>query len=528
MKKNNIIPIHQIGFPINFENIIPYDDSVRMLYDVMEGLDYTELNKTYSTIGRNPALLPETMFAIIVYGYMEGIYSSRDLEKACKRDINFKWLLQGQKPPEHNSIARFKSERLACCIEKLFNQFIKKLRELNEIQFKNVFIDGTKIEASANRYTFVWKKATEKFEIKLQKKIKETLIKMNHDLNFCFIITANDKVLVKDIIVLLDTLYIIVKENNIEFVYGKGKRKSNLQKYIEQFNEFVDKQSKYDEYSRIFNGRNSFSKTDHDATFMHMKEDHMKNGQLKPAYNIQIGVEAEYIVGIDISSERSDQLTLIPFLDKLEKNINEKYDSVTADAGYESEENYTYLESKKQEAFIKPSIYEKSKTRKFKNDISKRENMAYNSEEDYYICANGKKLLFKGTTKKKTKSGYKAIVSIYESEKCDSCKYKSKCTKAKGNKQLYVAKNFIRLRKKSLENITSKNGILLRMNRSIQVEGAFGVIKQDYNFRRFFMRGNVKVRTEFLLMAFGYNVNKLHNKTLQGRNGEQLHKQQVS
>ena len=131
MKKNNIIPIHQIGFPISFENIIPDDDSVRMLYDVMEGLDYTELNNTYSTIGRNPAILPETMFAIIVYGYMEGIYSSRALAKACKRDINFKWLLQGQNPPTHNAIDRFRRERLAHCIENLFNQFIKKLRKLN-------------------------------------------------------------------------------------------------------------------------------------------------------------------------------------------------------------------------------------------------------------------------------------------------------------------------------------------------------------------------------------------------------------
>ena len=130
MNTNNIIPIHQIGFPISFENIIPDSDSVRVLYDVMEGLDYTELNRTYSTIGRNPALLPKTMFAIIVYGYMEGIYSSRALEKACKRDINFKWLLQGQQPPEHNSIDRFRRERLAGCIENLFNQLVKKLREL--------------------------------------------------------------------------------------------------------------------------------------------------------------------------------------------------------------------------------------------------------------------------------------------------------------------------------------------------------------------------------------------------------------
>ena len=382
MNTNNIIPMHQIGFPINIENIISDSDSVRVLYDVMEGLDYSELNRTYSTIGRNPALLPKTMFAIIVYGYMEGIYSSRALEKACKRDINFKWLLQGQLPPGHNSIDRFRRERLAGCIENLFNQLVKKLRELNEIQFKNIFIDGTKIEASANRYTFVWKKSIDKFEDRLQKKIKESLIKMNHDLNLCLIIT-NAKISVQDANYILDSIRIMIEANNIEFVYGKGKRKSKFQRYTEQLNEFIEKQNKYNEYNSIFNGRNSFSKTDHDATFMHMKEDHMKNGQLKPAYNIQIGVEGEYIVGVDISSERSDQLTFIPFLDRLEKNLNQKYESVTADAGYESEENYAYLESKKQEALIKPANYEKTKTKTFKSDISKKENMYYNTDEDY-------------------------------------------------------------------------------------------------------------------------------------------------
>ena len=486
MQNNNIIPIHQIGFPISFENIIPDDDSVRVLYKVMEGLDFTELKSTYSTIGRNSAVLPETMFTILVYGYMEGIYSSRALEKACKRDINFKWLLQGQQPPGHNSIARFRSKRLKGCIENLFNQFIKKLGELKEIEFDNIFIDGTKIEASANRYTFVWKKSIAKNEANLQNKIKEIFLKINQNLHFCFIID-NSIISVDDATSLKDILYSIVDNSKLEFVHGKGRRKSKLQKYIEELDKFIEKQSYYNNCNDIFNGRNSFSKTDHDATFMHMKEDHMKNGQLKPAYNIQIGVE-----------------------------------------GYESEENYMHLESNNQEAYIKPATYEKSKTKKFKSDISKRENMIFNVEDNYYICSAGKRLFYKGEQKKKSASGYESSKSIYECEDCSKCEYKSRCTRAKGNKQLHVARNFIRLREKSLENITSEKGIILRMKRSIQVEGAFGVIKQDYGFRRFLMRGMPKVRTEFLLMAFGYNVNKLHSKTLQKRNGKLLHKQQAS
>ena len=520
--KNNIIHIHQLGFPINLEIIIPKDDSVRTLYEVTEGLDYSKLYEAYSTEGRNPMILPETLFRIVAYGYMEGIYSSRKLEKACKRDINFRWLLQGQKEPSHNTIARFRSKRLEECVEDLFSQFIIELEKRNEIEFENLFVDGTKIEANANRYSFVWKKATDKFEEKLQNKMHEILLDINSELNLKLDI-SDEKISVEYALAVKDKLIEIKEKEGLDFVYGKGKRKSSLQKYTETISDFIEKQSKYDEYNKIFNGRNSFSKTDHDATFMHMKEDHMKNGQLKPAYNVQIGVEGEYIVGIDISSERSDQLTFIPFLDKLEKNLNKKYKSITADAGYESEENYTYLENNNQKAFIKPQTYEKSKTKKFKNDISKRENMQYNQEDDYYICAAGKKLLPKGSTTRKSKSNFKSIVNIYECESCLGCEYKNKCTKAKNNRQLHVPKEFLRLRSESLANITTKEGIRLRINRSIQVEGAFAVIKQDYGFRRFLMRGNKKVRIELLIMAFAYNVNKLHNKTLQGRNGELLH-----
>ena len=260
---------------------------------------------------------------------------------------------------------------------------------------------------------------------------------------------------------------------------------------------------------------------------MHMKDDHMQNGQLKPGYNIQIGVEGEYIVGIDISSERSDQLTFIPFLDKLEKDLPKKFENVIADAGYESEENYMYLSKHNQKSYIKPQNYEKSKNKKFKVDISKRENMIYDEENDYYICAYGNKLVPISSKIKTSKSGYKSNVTIYESENCNECPYKSKCTKAKGNKRLHVSKDFVKKRKTSLENISTEKGKLLRMNRSIQVEGAFGVLKQDYGFRRFLSRGKNNIKTEFALLSFAYNIQKLFNKMSQNRNGILLHEKKI-
>ena len=254
----------------------------------------------------------------------------------------------------------------------------------------------------------------------------------------------------------------------------------------------------------------------------------MRNSQLKPGYNMQIGVEGEYIVGLDISSERSDQLTFIPFLDKLRENISQKFENLIADAGYESEENYEYLEKNKQNTFIKPQTYENMKKRCFKNNISKRQNMNYDEMNDKYTCHNNKILSVIGKKTKRSKSGYEADVTIYECEDCYDCQYKSKCTKAKGNKKLYVSKKFVQKRLKSLKNITSPKGIMLRTNRSIQVEGAFGVLKEDHVVNRFLTRGKNNVKTEFTLLCFGYNINKFHHKIQEDRCGISLHEIKAS
>ncbi|MBU5428293.1 transposase [Tissierella pigra] len=171
--------VYQLVLPVNTEILIPQNDSVRLLSQILEEIDYRNLEKAYSHLGRNPVVSPKTLFKILVYAYMNNIYSTRKIEIACKRDINFMWLLEGQKAPDHNTIARFRSGKLTEVIEDLFYQFVKKLGELGEIEYKNIFIDGTKIEANANKYSFVWKKSTNKFETKLQEKIKILINKIN-------------------------------------------------------------------------------------------------------------------------------------------------------------------------------------------------------------------------------------------------------------------------------------------------------------------------------------------------------------
>lgn len=269
--------------------------------------------------------------------------------------------------------------------------------------------------------------------------------------------------------------------------------------------------------------RNSYSKTDPDATFMHMKDDHMRNGQLKPAYNVQIAVESEYVTGVGIFDDRNDIATLIPMLNNMKEKLGHKYLNVIADSGYESEENYLYLEANEQIHYIKPQTYEKWKKRNFKNDISKRENMRYDAESDFYICHNNRKLIPTSIIHRTSASGYKSEVTVYECENCDNCIHKIKCTKAKGNRKIQVSKVFVKNREISYKNITTEFGIKLRINRSIQVEGAFGILKSDYEFNRFLTRGKNSVKTEFILLCFGYNINKLHSKIQNERTQNHLH-----
>ena len=501
---------YQLVLPLEMEGLIPEDDSVRLLSHELEGLEYGRLYKAYSLKGRKPAVDPKTMFKVMVYAYSQNIYSTRKIEQACKRDINFMWLLSGQEAPDHSTIARFRSGTLTEACEDLFYQLIKKLRDNEEVSGETVFIDGTKIEASANKYTFVWKKSINKWEEKMLSKIRTAVGLLNRDYMKSFDVREESRT--EDLERICGYLEDNCRERGTLFVSGKGKRKSREQRYLELFRGFLERQRAYDSHNENFKGRNNYCKTDPDATFMHMKDDHMRNAQLKPGYNVQIGVDSEYIVAAEIYQDRNDVWTLVPFLKKMKEKLSYRYPSVTADSGYESEEGYEYLSSEGQKAYIKPQTYEQWKKKSFKRDISKRENMKYDEASDTYTCHGGRRLRPIYIKKQKSRSGYKSEVTVYECEDCAGCPYKDRCTKAFGNKKLYVSKNFLDKRMSSYENIVSETGIRYRMNRSIQVEGAFGVLKNDYGFQRFLLRGKTKVKLEILLLCMGYNINKLHSK----------------
>ena len=535
MNKNKILQkdytlsslYYQIKLPLDLEILIPADDPVRLLSAFVEGMELSDLYKTYGKIKKNQAS-PRQLFKIIIYASMNRIYSSRDIETACHRDINFMYLLEGKPVPDHATIARFISLHFSKCSKNTLAEVSDILLEIGEISGKSVFIDGTKLESVANKYTFVWKRSVTKNCQKLFEKISDLIREC--EVLYGIQIVYHDQISLHTLKRMRKKLYRIKKQEDISFVHGKGKRKTPLQRSIETLESYIQKLKEYIKKIHLCGTRNSYSKTDPDATFMRMKEDAMMNGQLKPAYNLQHGVDSEYITWIDISAKPTDTGTLIPFLKDMEKHLSFRYQEIVADAGYESEENYLFLEKNGQSSFIKPMNYEISKTQNYKKDIGKMENMEYDPEKDSYRCQNRKMLTVQYQRKQKTATGYLRTVTVYQCHECKGCPFKEKCIKGnncktpmeKREKRLYVSKVMKQKREENVKRIISEYGNQLRMNRSIQAEGSFANVKEDMNFRRYLYRGKENVTAQSVILAIGYNINKLHHKIQNGRTGQHL------
>lgn len=495
---------------MDMEITIPQDDPVRLASAQLEELDYRELYRAYSSQGRKSAAEPRIIFEVLVYGYMCGIYSTRKLEEACRKRVDFMWLLNGEPVPDYSTFARFRTGRTKEAVEDLFYQFVRRLEQMGETEHDEVFIDGTKLESRANRYTFVWRKTTGKYLAKVKDAVREEFESRG--------ISGN--VTLKKFRELVKSEKAACEKNGIHFVHGAGRRKPPRQRAYEKIFTLLEKWEGYEKKLFLMgNSRNSYAKTDPDATFMHMKEDHMRNGQLKPGYNVQIAVNSEYITGAAAFSNRTDSGTLRPFLRRLEQQHGERYRDIVADAGYESLDNYLYLEGNGQTSFIKPINYEAQKNKKFRQQIGRRENMQYDEQQDCYVCAAGRKLLFHHESTQRNRQGYFPTTAYYRCDSCVGCPCREACCKAKSGtpKELRVKTDLVRLSDDSRKNIKTERGITLRMNRSIQVEGAFGVLKSNRKFKRFLTRGRANISTELYLLCMGYNLNKLCAKCNTGR-----------
>ena len=543
-----------------FELSLPDDDPVYTLKKVMEELDFSGLLANCSDKGRT-GYHPIMMYAVVTYAHMRGIRSVDRIVDLCERDLAFIWLTRGQKP-KRDAFYDFKNRKLTSdVLDDLNYQFMRRLQKEGLVTLKELFIDGTKIEANANRYTFVWRgninyhlaglldsidQLFEKYNSFLQEndygtkyelgnaqmfviegmdKVRETIEKNRKRKLTKHKKLSNNRIIEIDscspleLLRLQKDLMTVASGEGIRFVYGKGKRKSLLQQLYEELEHCGKRLMEYKECFEIMGkGRNSYSKTDLDATFMRMKEDHMLNGQLKPAYNVQIAVENYFIVHSHVSSDRTDYNTLIPVLEKHKKAFGSTLEEVTADSGYCSEKNLLYLKENNISSYIKLQDHEKRKTRAYTENIGKYYNMRTGifEDEQFYICHDGRELRQTGTETRK-QDGYTQTFKIYACADCGGCEHKTRCLykydpnrDADKNKVMKINEQWEGLKEATHANIQSERGILKRQIRSIQTEGHFGDIKENEDFRRFNYRSSEKVYKEFMLYAIGRNINKYH------------------
>ena len=501
-------PDQTLLFPQRIDRDIPKDDPVRILKSVIESLDLSGFKKLYHERGRSP-YHPKMMLMVILYSYMNNVYSCRKIEKLLYRDIYYIWL-SGYQKPDFATINRFRN-RVKNEIGHIFTLLVLILVEKGFVTLEVEYLDGTKIESKANKYTFVWRKSVERNREKLLEKIRVLLQQINEQM-------AQDKAADVDILELTPQTLCEISKEFKEALGSAPEAKTKEEKAAQRgknkmFKELERHGEKLAEYnSRLeqMEGRNSISKTDPSATFMRMKEDAMCNGQTKPGYNLQISSENQFITDFALFPNPTDTLTFIPFLGSFPGRYGRFPKRVVADSGYGSEENYRFMDEAGIEGFVKYNRFHLEHRPRYKPDTFHPDSLYYNEEGDYYICPMGQRMSRTGTLQTRTEGGYISQSACYRAIRCKGCPLRCLCYKAKANQRtIRVNHRLNAYKRKACELLTSEEGIKERGRRCIEPEAVFGQMKSNMAYRRFRHMGKDKVVMDFTFFAIAFNIKKL-------------------
>ena len=508
--------MRQLKLPLEIEKLIDISDPVYTFCEVMDHIDLSRyfVEKGYKT--GHPRCDAQKLLKVILFAFMEnGICSLREIEKLCRNDIRYMYLLDGMKTPSFATFGNLIRNELTDSIEQIFEDINSYIFAKDHVDLQHTYIDGTKIEANANRYTWVWKKSCVKNRQKVFDKISLLIDAMNLEvLGYLGIKFEKREAYAVDYVSELLTMY---KEttglDETSFVSGRGRRKSIRQKQYEELHEYLERLKSYAYHIETCGEeRNSYSKTDHDATFMRLKRDYMGNDQLLPAYNLQAAICDEYIAVIDVKPYASDMECFVPLMEKFNRTYGHYPKYPVADAGYGSYNNYLYCEEHGMEKYMKFTMYKKETTdKKYHENPYRAVNFAKDADGNL-LCPNGRKFLFKRTQHVKYNK-YGRTEELYECESCEGCQHKQECCpRAHKNRTIRMNQELTAIHQEVLQNLESIHGALLRMNRSIQSEGTFGVLKWDKAYKRLFRRGEKNVILELTLISCGFNLYKYHNK----------------
>lgn len=490
---------HQMElFPPSLDELVPENHPVRVVNRVVDQIDLSSLVASYEGGGCS-SYHPVMLLKVIVYAYLRNIYSTRKMEEALGENIHFMWLA-GKNRPDHNTLARFRSQRLKHQVRAIFGQVVELLVEAGVVGLQEAYLDGTKIEANANRYTFVWGRAIKTNKAKIKKQLQELLdyadrvgeLEAGPSVEF-------EEVSPELIQQTVERINAALKNCDVA-----PKVRQKL-RYAEKH--WPEKLGQYAEQEAILGQRNSYSKTDPDATFMRMKEDPMRNGQLKPGYNVQVTTENQFITNYTIHPNPNDTRTLPAHVDAFKALYGKAPAVLTADSGYGSEENYEYLSREGVRAIVKFNRFHLEQ--KHGIDPFTPDAWDYDPTRDCFRCPKGRELVHVDRGLRPNESGYLLQLDRYRSLNCEGCEFRESCTKDGKNRTIEVSHRLREHKRRARQIITSEEGIAHRKRRCIEPEPVFGHLKYNKGFRRFHLRGKAKVETEFGILAIAHNLAKL-------------------
>ena len=505
---------YQLKLPLEIEKIIEISDPVYTFCEVMENIDLRKyLAVKESRTGRK-RYSPEILLKIILFAFMEnGYVSTREIEKLCKTDIRFMYLLDEHPAPSHMTIDNFMNDVLSASISDIFNEINGYIFKEENVDVNHVYIDGTKIAANANKYSWVWKKSSLKNRKKTFDKVTVLLDEINKTLIYHGVKFGLREEYAIEYLEEISVKYAELCNINPDvIVRGRGHHKTTEQRNYDKLNEYIEKLKKYAEHISICGeNRNSYSKTDNGATFFRMKRDYMGNDQLLPGYNIQMGLCDEYIAVFDVKQYASDMDCFQPLMEKFNHTYGIYPEYPVADAGYGSFNNYLYCEEHGMKKYMKFTMFKKeSEDKSYREDPYRAVNFPINDKGNP-VCPNGKEFHYLKTRPVRGNK-FGRTEEIYQCEDCSNCPHKQKCSKSGGNRTIRLNEELTSIHNEVLDNLNSTQGALLRMNRSIQAEGAYGTIKWNRAYTRARRKGIKGLNLEIAMISCGFNLHKYHLK----------------
>lgn len=522
-------------FPPTLGDLLDEHHRVRLISRIVDGMDLSSIYQTYKG-GGSSAYSPKMILKVLLLAYSDRIYSCREIERACRESVPYLWLC-GFSAPDHNTLYRFRKYRLQDSLPKIHAHVLATLFDQGYINLDDYYLDGTKMEAISGRYTAVWAKRAAKYSQSVQDRINAALAELHDHWERQDADDESDPPSPPSVDDSEAALQAIAELNEVLCEQEPQDRNERLEvqkartKLRNLAKNEVSRLADYERQLEVLDGRSSYAKTDTDAVFMRTKDDHLRNGQLKPSYNVQAGVCSHFVVNLTVHNTPSDMACFEGHLELLRQLLTERGlplpSTICADAGYGRLQNYEYCKARGLTAYVKYSGYDHKKLKA--EQCFQTRYLDYDAEHDVMICPQGEPMVARVTHLDKTSTGYPIKVTEYHAPRsvCQSCPLRLSCLNAgckdpkpadelPTHRVVKVNAAHRRACLQAKELLDSEQGQRHRQLRNVQIEGFFAQLKANMGRRRLTMKGLVGARIELGLTAVGMNLRRYARLVAEG------------